>query len=544
MKRTILILASVAVLLILVIAAIPFFVSADAFLPILQQQLTAALGRKVTLGNLSLNLFEGGLTANNLTIADDPAFSTKPFLQAKQLHVGVDLGQLLFHKQLHVTKLDIAHPAIQLLQAQNGRWNYSSLGNSGAKSSSRPGNSQAGLFSVDSMKIVNGQATVGTVPQLAAPRIYSQIDVSVDHFSFASQFPFKMTAHLPASGIVSLTGVAGPIDGADSALTPFHADLDLKHIDLVAAGFLDQQAGISGVLDAKAQMVSDGVTMTSHGQVVGNNMQFSSQGKPAGTPLKVDYDTSYNLASSIGNISRATLSAGPLTTNLNGTYQLLPAHPQVQLKVDGNNLSVDALQALLPAFGVKLPNGSLLQGGTLSTALAIDGPLNNLVITGPVSLSNTRLSGFNLGSKLAAISMLNSLSGGTGNVTEIQTFRADLRDTQQAITASNILAVVPSLGQATGSGTILPGGQLNFNMLAKLSSQGGLGAIATGVMSALPGLLGSRAATNGIPLTVRGTTSSPSFGVDTGLLGSSNNHSQPSPTNTLGNTLKGIFGSH
>jgi AsmA protein len=51
--------------------------------------LTAALGRQVKVGNLSLSLLSGGVTADNISIADDPAFSKTPFVQAKSLNVGV-----------------------------------------------------------------------------------------------------------------------------------------------------------------------------------------------------------------------------------------------------------------------------------------------------------------------------------------------------------------------------------------------------------------------------------------------------------------------
>lgn len=549
MKRGLIVAIVLVGLMLLVAVALPFVISANSFLPALQQQLTATLGRKVTLGSLSVNLFEGGLTANALEIADDPAFSSLPFLQAQQLRVGVKWGPLLFHKELHITGLDIVNPKIQLLQAQNGRWNYSSLGAAAARSNpaGQQGNAPANTLAVDSIHLINGRAIVGVVPALTPSRVYDRIDLTIQSFSFSRAFPFNLTAQLPADGIVLLTGTAGPLNSADTSLTPFHADLHVQHLDPVAAGFLDKSAGISGLLDIKAQTSSDGVTVTSAGQVIGHSMQFSPHGAPTSTPLQLDYSTSYDLSSAIGSIAHTTLSSGQLQADLSGTYHLLPGHPQVQLRVDGKELSLDALQALLPAFGVKLPNGSVLQGGFLSTSLAIDGPLDDLVITGPVSLNGTRLSGYDLGSKLSAISALNSLGGGSGNVTEIQTLQADLRDTPQMLTASNLLVVVPSLGQATGNGTVQAGGQLNFNLLAKFSSSGGLGAIANGVMAALPGIFSKRVATDGIPLTIRGTTSNPVFNVDASVFSNLNGNSgapQQSQPNSLGKALQGLFGSH
>ncbi|MGC9292534.1 MAG: AsmA family protein [Acidobacteriaceae bacterium] len=544
MKRMAWVTGVLVLVLLLLAVTVPLFVNTDTFLPILQQRLSAALGRQVTIGNLSLNIFEGGLTAGALTIADDPAYSARPFLQAKQLRVGVDLGLLLFHKQLEITKLVVIDPEIQLLQNASGQWNYATLG-AGHGANAPQKSAQPTAFTVDSLRIVNGQATVGTVPSVTAPRVYSGINLTLGHFGFLSQFPFQLTAHLPGDGTVEMAGVAGPINATDTTLTPFQGSLKVQHIDPVAAGFLDRQAGISGLLDATANLASNGVKVTSSGNVVGNHMLFSTQGRPAAIPMKLEYAVAYDLASSIGEISRAVLSAGQVAAYLNGRFQMLPARSQVQLQLEGRNLSIDALQSLLPAFGVNLPNGSVLQGGVLSTSLAIAGPVNGLVITGPLTVNNTRLSGFDLGSQLKAIAALNRLGGGTGNVTEVQTLQADLRDTQQALTLTNILAVVPSLGQATGSGTVYPGGQLNFNMVAKFSSAGGLGAIANGVMAFLPGGYGQRVQNEGVPLTVRGTTSNPVFNVDASVFTQSapSNQQQTQP-NPLGNALKGLFGQY
>lgn len=542
MKRVAMAVGIVILVLLLVVVALPFFINANMFLPLLQQRLTAALGRNVELGNLSLNLFEGGLVADNLVIADDPAYGTLPFLQAQELRVGVDLEKLLLDKQLEITDLEIVDPRIRLLQNARGEWNIATLG-AGHNAGPATPNAPPPNFSVDSLRIVGGQATVGTVPAITAPRTYSNIGLTLSNFSFTSQFPLQASAQLPGNGTVRLTGTAGPINAKDTTLTPFHAQLTMQHIDPVAAGFLERQAGISGLLDVAANLASNGTTMTSTGTVTGQHMQFSAQGAPAPSPMRLEYSVLYSPVANAGKITRAVLTSGPIAAYLSGGFWLLPARTQVQLQLDARNLSIDALQAMLPAFGVHLPNGSVLQGGTLSTTLAVDGPVNTPVITGPLSVNNTRLSGFDLGSKLRAISVLNRLGGGTGNVTEIQTLQADLRDTPQALTLSNILAVVPALGQATGSGTIYAGGQLDFNMIAKFSAAGGLGAIANGVMAFLPGGFGQKVQTQGVPIKVRGTTSNPSFNVDASAFTQSAPATQQQPqSNPLGGVLNGLFG--
>ena len=78
---------------------------------------------------MSLSILSGSVEADQLSIADDPKFSSAPFIQAKSLQVGVELLPLIFSKQLNVTNLRIDHPEITLLRDRDGIWNFSSLGN-------------------------------------------------------------------------------------------------------------------------------------------------------------------------------------------------------------------------------------------------------------------------------------------------------------------------------------------------------------------------------------------------------------------------------
>src|SRR5271169_4445798 len=126
------ILVAAVVLLLLVFLLVPLFVNANTFRPTLETQLSAALGRKVTLGNLSFSVFSGSLVADNVSIADDPAFSTKPFLQAQSLHIGVEVAPLLLHRQLLVTSFVADSPSINLVHNAQGVWNFSNIGSNAA----------------------------------------------------------------------------------------------------------------------------------------------------------------------------------------------------------------------------------------------------------------------------------------------------------------------------------------------------------------------------------------------------------------------------
>ena len=141
MNRNLKIVAIVVVVIIVIVIAIPFFIDANSFRPKIETELTTALGRPVKVGNLSLSLFTGSVAADDISIADDPAFSKAPFVQAKSLKVGVELIPLIFSKTLNVTHLTLNEPQISLVKSQNGdKWNFSSLGGNNT-SASQPANS-------------------------------------------------------------------------------------------------------------------------------------------------------------------------------------------------------------------------------------------------------------------------------------------------------------------------------------------------------------------------------------------------------------------
>ena len=114
MKRIALIVGALVALLLVAALALPFLIDPNSFRPMLESRLTQALGREVKLGDLKLSILSGSVTANDLSIADDPAYSRTPFVQAKSLAIGVELWPLIASRQLHVTGLTIDQPAITL----------------------------------------------------------------------------------------------------------------------------------------------------------------------------------------------------------------------------------------------------------------------------------------------------------------------------------------------------------------------------------------------------------------------------------------------
>jgi AsmA protein len=497
MKRILKIIAIVVAVLIVIAIAIPFFIDANTFRPTLESDLTTALGRQVKVGNLSLSLLSGAVSADDISIADDPAFSKSAFVQAKSLKVGVEMVPLIFHKTLNVTELTLNQPEISLVRSENGeKWNFSSLGGNN-KSATKPAASSGNPnLSVAKLNVNNGRLTVSRAGSEEKPHVYDKVTIEVTNFSFTSSFPFKMTAQLPADGSLKLEGKAGPIDADNAAETPLEAKVTIQKMNLMASGIIDPAAGISGIADYTGTVNSNGHEAKTQGQLTATNLQVVKKGSPAGKPVVVTYSVMHNLAKQTGTIPQCEIAMGKAVAHMTGSYDAHGKVTSINLKINGQGMPVDDLEAILPAVGVILPPKATLKGGTLATTMAIAGPVDKLVTVGNVKLENSTLANFDLGSKLSAVSALAGKK--TGNDTTIQNFSSDVRVAPEGTKADNINLNVPSIGVVTGAGTVSPANELAFKMNADV---GGMG----------------------IPFGVTGTTSDPKFspdvkGIATGLL--------------------------
>ena len=112
MKKPLVIAGVVILILVVLVAALPFLIDVNRFKPTLETDLSTALGRKVQMGNIQLALLSGAVKVDNISIAEDPAFGTAPFLQAKQLAAGVALQPLIFSKKLEISSFTITDPQV------------------------------------------------------------------------------------------------------------------------------------------------------------------------------------------------------------------------------------------------------------------------------------------------------------------------------------------------------------------------------------------------------------------------------------------------
>ena len=333
MNRNLKIAAIIIGVLILIVILIPFFIDANSFRPKLESVLSDALGRQVKVGNLSLSLFSGAVKAEDISIADDPAFSQTAFVQAKSLSVGVELMPLIFSKALNVTELTLNQPEISLVRSKDGeKWNFSSLGSANsAKKASPPRQRQAqARFQSKSFgkKAEVSEAADhkprGFIGEAAGLR---QGEYRREKLFFHQFLSFQDDGR-PSRGRHSDTRWHRRAHRRQQRGAHPDASQSYVHkMNLAASGFIDPASGIAGIADFDGTVSSDGHEAKTVGTLNAEKLQVVQKGAPAGKPVQVKYSVTYDLAKQTGTITQGEIALGKAVEQISGTYDTQAARP-------------------------------------------------------------------------------------------------------------------------------------------------------------------------------------------------------------------------
>ena len=366
----------------LLLLIIPFFINADSFRPMLQSKAQEALGRNVQIGKLDFSLFSGALSADGITIADDPKFSNAPFVtrEVAKDERRRDAAHLL--QELHVNSIKLEQPQVALISNAAGQWNYSSLGGNCRSSPrrarrrrpqrQRPRSLLSRLRTMPSTRSISRTAKSASrkFPQSSPPSVYSDVDLTLKKFAPGAKMPFTLSLKAPRGGTIKADGTGGPINPNDASLTP--VQLDLKNDSVEIAG-LAPTSGMSGLLDMNAKFSSDG--RQAHLEGTGTNQEPEGRiSTECRRRIRSASPTTraYTLASHEGTLT-ADVTARKNTAQAFGQLSRCARAMVVHMNLNGQGLSIDELESLLPAFGVVLPSGSSLRGGTLTANLNLQG---------------------------------------------------------------------------------------------------------------------------------------------------------------------------
>jgi len=175
------------------------------------------------------------------------------------------------------------------------------------------------------------------------------------------------------------------------------------------------------------------------------------------------------------------------------------------MKLAAPAMEVQELAAMLPALNIVLPMGSSLEGGTASANVTVDGVTDKLVSNGTLALQKTRLTGFDLGSKMNMVAKLTGVKLSPN--TEFDNISAGVHSGPEGTKVESISVIAPAIGELNGAGTISPSNALDFKMRANLHTGGVLTILNTGGQTA-------------VPFSIQGTASEPKFVPDVkGIIG-------------------------
>ncbi len=99
---------------------------ANRYKPLITQRIEEEIGREVIVGDIRLNLsFQRGaeLDIANVSVADDPGFSSEPFLTIRFLHLGLDLTAFLRERKVIITDAVLKAPKVTIIRDSKGRFN-------------------------------------------------------------------------------------------------------------------------------------------------------------------------------------------------------------------------------------------------------------------------------------------------------------------------------------------------------------------------------------------------------------------------------------
>jgi uncharacterized protein involved in outer membrane biogenesis len=409
MRKLVIAVVAVIVLFVLVMLLLPHIIDINQYRGEIQSQLQNRLHRPVQFGAMSLASFPLRVKVQDVNIGEDPRFhSSLPFAQVGEMDISVKLLPLL-SKTIAISSLTLKQPNIELIKDPAGVWNFASLGEAPAgpaptaptPAQSAPAqapaapSSSSGSFSLDELKITDGQVAITGLQKHQPREVYDHIDLKVDDFAPDKQFSIDLAAHVPGKGAetLSLEGKVGPINQAQMMNTPFDGKLKLNEVSVAGAQkFLNTSAleGSDAMISGSTDLVNSGGNMEAKGSLKINDAVVHNV--QVGYPTTADFDVADNLNTDVMQIKKGDVKLGSTPLSVSGTLNTHTTPGTADLNVTAKDASIEDAARLAAAFGVAFsPNAKIT--GQLSANIHAQGAMNNLALNGTVNGRNLEVTG-------------------------------------------------------------------------------------------------------------------------------------------------------
>jgi uncharacterized protein involved in outer membrane biogenesis len=397
MKKLLIAAGIVLGVVVLAVAGIWLFVDPNDHREFIVAQLEGQLGRKVSLGEMSLGLLPPRFRVASPAVAEDPNIGkTTPFVQAESLEVRIALLPLLTGN-VSVSSLELQRPSVELIKTNKGVWNFSTIGPPKTDKPAEPETPQepGSSLQLSRLAIVDGQIGI-TDQQLGRPRVvYDHIDLTLQDFAPGKPFSIDLAARIQGEGAqeVRLKGVGGPIAADNPVATPFNGTLSLSDVEIAALSkFLDTNAlsNAAGILSGEAEIANEAGNAASTGQLKLDRARFHNI--DIGYPVTLDFKLGATLKESLINIESATLHLGQTPLAVSGLVRMASTPPVIDLKLKSGDASIQEIARLASAFGVAFAPGTTVSG-RVSADIQAKGPATKPAMTGTIAGRDLQISG-------------------------------------------------------------------------------------------------------------------------------------------------------
>ena len=456
----------------------------------IQTLLQDQLSRNVTLGQMSLGLFPLRFQIANSTIAEDSSLGAKPFIQAGNLDVRLELLPLI-SGNLRVISVELRQPIVELVKGRDGKWNFATIQAKNQPQGDTPSAGSAGSsggFSLDKLTIVDGQVGYTDLQQNHPRSVYDHIDLALLNFAPGKPFEFELAARIQGGGAqdVRLKGEGGPLAKDDPGATPFHGTLNLNQVEIAGLmKFLDVSAiaQAKGILSGQSDVSSQGGSISTTGKLSLDKAQFNNL--DIGYPIRLDYKMAAKVADGAIAIENATLQLGQTPLAISGLLNTMATPPSLDLRLKSGDVAIAEIARLASAFGIAFASGTTVNG-RVSADLQAKGAMAKPVMTGSLAGRDLQISGqgipqpvsvkaINLALSPSAIQS-NEFVATSGTTTVMARFAVlqyassspslDLGLRSAAATLPEIQSIARAYG-LTGLDQISGLGSLNFDLNAK-----------------------------------------------------------------------------
>jgi uncharacterized protein involved in outer membrane biogenesis len=400
MRRVIVVAAAILAAVVIFAGAILFYAATNLNSIIAERRQTVldkvsrALGRQVHADDIKVS-FGWGIMADvtGVQVADDPVFSTKPFIEASNVYTRLELLPLLA-RQIAVTEVVLDKPVIRIVQMRDGTFNLSTLGRkkihheeqSGESNESGEGGGGQGgggtteespmaeagrapsalnTLLVRNLSINRGTLEFVTEDTPQAGTI-NDIDLKVRDFGFQAPFTVALTfAALADQQNFDLSATIGPLinnNMIDIDAIPLSGNAKVGPIQLtqlatipIIAKAIPPDLSISGPfsLDATADGTVQSIKFTASSDLSAPAITFGDKfNKPADLPLKISAEGTQ--ANSTSTVTLANVTLGDLeakVANIKFGGGATAAH------IDTNSFDIASLAKTIPALAKYNPEG-------------------------------------------------------------------------------------------------------------------------------------------------------------------------------------------